>query len=249
MERLVTRMGFAMIIIGLLGLSSTAFAQSKMSNDEYINFIRSYTDIWFNGDDCRHNIYGSYYPSEDHFNICFNNMQDYADPIETIKHESIHMIQDCIAGWGNDELDQIHTTEAMLNAATSYSFGMVNDFYTHEYASLYYMLELEAFHYEFVANHHLANLVKQYCGAPRIELTYLVTEEDIYYKHIPSQHRAYCVDAIDKLKSAQAELAGLGLLYVLGAGSQQNQNKAESLAVWILDLEIYINDNSCRKFK
>ena len=93
MERLLTRLGFAMIIIGLLGLSQTAFAKGtdKEYNDLY-DAVSNYVPIY--SEDLSADGFWGYYQYADEYIVIHNDLND-EDWWHTFLHETIHVIQDC----------------------------------------------------------------------------------------------------------------------------------------------------------
>ena len=68
MEKLITRMGFAMIIIGLMGLSQTAFAQgSDQEYNDLFDDVSNYIPIY--EDDLGRSLTGSMYEHNEHDNV------------------------------------------------------------------------------------------------------------------------------------------------------------------------------------
>ena len=93
MERLITRMGFIMIIVGLMGLSQTAFAQgSDKDYHDLFNDVSNYIPVY--EEDLTEDGYWGYYQYNDEYMVLHTGLND-ADWWHTFLHETIHVIQDC----------------------------------------------------------------------------------------------------------------------------------------------------------
>ena len=66
MEKLITRMGFIMIIVGLIGLSNTAFAQQGTDREyhDLFNDVSNYIPVY--EDDLGDDYWGLYYYVEEY---------------------------------------------------------------------------------------------------------------------------------------------------------------------------------------
>ena len=76
MERFITRMGFVMIIVGLLGLSNTAFAQGtdKEYNDLFTD-VSNYVPVY--SEDLSADGYWGYYNFADEYIVIHNDPVSY----------------------------------------------------------------------------------------------------------------------------------------------------------------------------
>ncbi|MEM8780973.1 MAG: hypothetical protein AAGF26_19365 [Cyanobacteria bacterium P01_G01_bin.49] len=60
---------------------------------------------------CEAGLLGYYQPDLDRLTICQNNRRDFNLYIETLAHESWHVVQDCAAGFRNGEIMPIMKTD------------------------------------------------------------------------------------------------------------------------------------------
>jgi hypothetical protein len=56
---------------------------------------------------CEAGLMGHYKPAYNRLTICQNNRRDFSLYIETLAHESWHVVQDCAAGLNNDKVTPI----------------------------------------------------------------------------------------------------------------------------------------------
>ena len=92
MERFITRMGFVMIIVGLLGLSNTAFAQgTDQEYNDLFDDVSNYIPIYES--DLGDNYWGLYYYVEEY--MVLNSTLNDNDWWSAFLHETVHVIQDC----------------------------------------------------------------------------------------------------------------------------------------------------------
>ncbi len=68
------------------------------SNPVLAEVHRSGTSIVFTDPSCEKGIYGSYTPKTDVMVVCLSNHPDFAELGDTIRHETVHIIQTCIGG-------------------------------------------------------------------------------------------------------------------------------------------------------
>ena len=68
------------------------------SNPVLAEVHKSGTTIRFKDPSCEKGIFGSYTPKTDVMVICLANHPDYAELGDTIRHETVHIIQTCIGG-------------------------------------------------------------------------------------------------------------------------------------------------------
>ena len=68
------------------------------SNPVLAEVHRSGTSIVFKDPSCEQGIYGSYTPKTDTMVLCITNHPDLAELGDTIRHETVHIIQTCIGG-------------------------------------------------------------------------------------------------------------------------------------------------------
>ena len=93
MERFITRLGFVMIIVGLLGLSNTAFAQQGTDREynDLFNDVSNYIPVY---EDDLGSDYWGYYNFLDEYMVLHTGLND-EDWWHTFLHETVHVIQDC----------------------------------------------------------------------------------------------------------------------------------------------------------
>ena len=68
------------------------------SNPVLAEVHKSGTTIKFKDAKCQHGIYGSYTPKTDVMVVCLANHSDFAELGDTIRHETVHIIQTCLGG-------------------------------------------------------------------------------------------------------------------------------------------------------
>lgn len=68
------------------------------SNPVLAEVDRSGTTIVFKDPSCERGIYGSYAPKTDTMVLCITNHPDLAELSDTIRHETVHIIQMCNGG-------------------------------------------------------------------------------------------------------------------------------------------------------
>ena len=68
------------------------------SNSVLAEVHKSGTSIVFKDPSCERGIFGSYTPKTDIMVLCITNHPDLAELSDTIRHETVHIIQTCIGG-------------------------------------------------------------------------------------------------------------------------------------------------------
>lgn len=68
------------------------------SNQVLAEVYRSGTTIKFQGEACNKGAQGSYSPKNDIMTICLMNHSDFPELADTIRHETVHIIQTCNGG-------------------------------------------------------------------------------------------------------------------------------------------------------
>ena len=141
MERLITRLGFAMIIIGLLGLSQTAFAQQGTDQEynDLFDDVSNYIPIY--EDDLGDGYWGLYYYVEEY--MVLNSTLNNNDWWSAFLHETVHVIQDCKNI--TEELTIFDTNLFQTNAEVNDPAGFSEiSWFALGYDEEYYDVEFEA---------------------------------------------------------------------------------------------------------
>jgi hypothetical protein len=94
------RLSSALLTAIALGSPVTANELEKYiySNPVLAEVHKSGTTIRFVDPSCNNRIYGSYTPKTDVMVLCLDNHPDFAELGNTIRHETVHIIQTCIGG-------------------------------------------------------------------------------------------------------------------------------------------------------
>lgn len=165
-NKIKTYASILLIATGLIVVGTISNAGQKEDNLELFQTVKSIVPIW--QDSLEHicdsapegTIYfGFYHPVHNEMIICegLTPTQFY----ETLRHESIHLAQDCMAGFDNSDLITIHE-RAALNS--------VHDYYALSSLALYrdqspeiQWLEYEAFIFEQRSPKEVLDLLKFAC--------------------------------------------------------------------------------------
>ncbi len=94
------RLSSALLTAIALGSPVTAneLEEYIYSNPVLAEVHRSGTTIQFKDPSCERGIYGSYTPKTDVMVLCLANHPSFAELGDTIRHETVHIIQTCIGG-------------------------------------------------------------------------------------------------------------------------------------------------------
>lgn len=96
------------------------------SNPVLAEVHRSGTTITFKDPSCERGIFGSYTPKTDIMVICLANHPDYAELGDTIRHETVHIIQTCIGG-------PVLTFEQVATYAKPQDYKAMHSYGTHSH--------------------------------------------------------------------------------------------------------------------
>ncbi|MEA5534379.1 hypothetical protein [Crocosphaera sp. XPORK-15E] len=72
---------------------------------------------------CQPGLLGHYQPAPNRMTICQNNREDFTLYIETLAHESWHVVQDCAAGFDNGDVIPIMKTDSSTYRSILVSLG------------------------------------------------------------------------------------------------------------------------------
>ena len=96
------------------------------SNPILAEVHRSGTTIKFTDPSCARGIFGSYTPSKDVMVLCLSNHPNYAELGDTIRHETVHIIQMCNGG-------PLMSFEQIASYAQPTDYKAMNNYSTHSH--------------------------------------------------------------------------------------------------------------------
>ena len=157
---------FKLIKVALAALivtTSAAQAGEHSDNSRLWNAVTELVDIY--KDDrygaCSNDsgLFGLYYPDENFMVIC--DGLSYDDFYETLRHETMHLIQDCNAGIYNDSMQTTFSHSSLLRVETHRTQVWLSGYDDISWEDR--MLESEAFHYEMFGSDVVLDLLNERC--------------------------------------------------------------------------------------
>ena len=158
---------FAASVLAALTLGGAAVANgpSQSEVDRHFDLMQTAanigTEVYINHKVCGDNpgVNGFYYPGYNVLVICQDNATEFNgqqvawtyNDLDTIRHEVQHMVQDCVAGYDNAELNRVFSESKNLVAFASDAIGVetierIIEVYTERGANQHVVgLEIEAF--------------------------------------------------------------------------------------------------------
>ena len=104
-------------------------------------------------------LYGLYNPYANYMVICDGH--SYNDFYETLRHEAMHLIQDCNTGLNNSGMKTTFTHEALLDVETQRTKNWLKSYKDVPWEVR--MWESEAFHYEVLGSNEVLKLLNKRC--------------------------------------------------------------------------------------
>ena len=177
----------AAVLLATLSFSGAAIAAPRPSQSEiqrHYNLMRTAqeagTSVFINHPVCADvpGANGMYYPHPNVLVICQDNAEEYNgeevewthNDLDTIRHETQHMVQDCVAGFHNGELKRVFADDKeliqfALTAVGEETLNRIAYVYTNQGASEeVIMLEFEAFSVaSAVSPENIADAVRSTC--------------------------------------------------------------------------------------
>ena len=118
------------VLLATIALASPVTANELedylYSNPVLAEVHRSGTTIRFKDPSCAKGIFGSYTQSKDVMVLCLTNHPSYAELGDTIRHETVHIIQMCLGG-------PVMTFEAVAKYAQPSDYKAMNSYSTHSH--------------------------------------------------------------------------------------------------------------------
>ena len=155
-----------LIIGGIINELTRDQPQANTTEDDNIklwNTVKKHVPIYSDADgfcDGPGKIYGGYNPVYDAMVIC--DGLTYNEFYETLRHEAMHLIQDCNSGFNNAEMSTSFTHESLKQVQTQRTHKWLQSYVGEGYDV--YMLEMEAFHYEVFPSNEITKLINQRCN-------------------------------------------------------------------------------------
>ena len=117
-------------LLAALAIGTPALANAT---DDYIysNVVlkevhRSGTKILFKDPSCSKGIYGSYTPRTDVMVLCVANHTNYDELGDTIRHETVHIIQTCVGG-------PVFPLESIAKYAKPHDYKVMHNYANHSH--------------------------------------------------------------------------------------------------------------------
>lgn len=108
------------------------------------------------------NVLAGYMSYADRFIICPNNINDRGEAAEVIRHELVHVSQDCKAGIENYESKPILSRSEHRVAVSSLPASIVQHIHSY-YDQMYWVFEVEAYYLQSQSDDWIYQNLIRYC--------------------------------------------------------------------------------------
>ena len=108
------------------------------------------------------NVLAGYMSYADRFIVCPGNIKNREEAAEVIRHELVHVIQDCKAGIENYESEPILTRSEHRTALNSLPSSITHHIHSY-YDQMYWVFEIEAYYLQNQSDEWIYQKLISYC--------------------------------------------------------------------------------------